>query len=160
MDDQRSDEPIIPIRKVLFLCTRNSCRSQMAEAIVNTLMGDRWQAFSAGIKPGDSIHPMALAVLQEMNIDHQGRSKQVDEFNLDAFDLVVSICEPAVEDCPSWFGNGKHLHHNFPDPAKSGRMEDFRKVRDAICYEVIPLLLQHEDAPSKDNVPFRLKEIK
>ncbi len=159
MDDQRSDEPIIPIRKVLFLCTRNSCRSQMAEAIVNTIIGDRWEAFSAGSRPTGSIHPMVFDVLREIGIQHFGRSKNVDEFDLNTFDLVVSICQPKIEECPNWFGNGKHIHHEFPDPIKTGRVQDFRAVRDSICYEIIPLLLEHEKTPSKGNVPFRYQKI-
>ena len=67
-------------RKVLFLCTGNSCRSQMAEAIVNARLGERWQAVSAGTVPAGYVHPKALAALREIGIEHDGRSKSADEF--------------------------------------------------------------------------------
>lgn len=127
-------------RKVLFLCTGNSARSQMAEAIVNARLGDEWEAFSAGTKPAGYVHPKALAALEEIGIHHQGRSKLVDEFRDVDFDLVVTVCDSAAEECPLWLGKGKRLHHGFPDPAKTDNMEDFRRVRDAIEQEIIPLL--------------------
>ncbi len=129
-------------RKVLFLCTGNSCRSQMAEAIVNALLGDEWQAVSAGTKPAGYIHPKALAALSEIGIQHEGRSKQVDEFRKMDFDVVVTVCDSAAEECPVWLGKGKRTHHSFPDPALTDNMDDFRKVRDDIECE-IPQLLMH-----------------
>ncbi len=68
------------MKKVLFLCTGNSCRSQMAEAIVNARLGDTWQAVSAGTKPAGFVHPKALEALSEIGIQHEGRSKLADEF--------------------------------------------------------------------------------
>jgi arsenate reductase len=132
-------------RKVLFLCTSNSCRSQMAEAIVNARLGDRWEAFSAGTIPAGFVHPKALAALAEVGIHHDGRSKSVDEFQGVDFDLVVTVCDSAAEACPVWLGKGKRLHHGFPDPARSDEMDDFRKVRDDIALE-IPVLLENHDA--------------
>lgn len=129
-------------RKVLFLCTGNSCRSQMAEAIVNALLGDEWQAVSAGTKPSGYVHPKALAALSEIGIQHEGRSKQVDEFRKMDFDVVVTVCDSAAEECPVWLGKGKRTHHSFPDPALTDNMDDFRKVRDDIECE-IPQLLMH-----------------
>jgi arsenate reductase len=135
------------MKKVLFLCTGNSCRSQMAEAIVNARMGDGWQAFSAGTKPAGYVHPLALAALAELGIDHQGRSKLADEYRGVAFDLVVTVCDAAAEDCPVWLGQGRRVHHSFPDPAKATGtdeeiMEVFRNVRDAIEKEISQLLEQ------------------
>jgi len=127
-------------RKVLFLCTGNSCRSQMAEAIVNTRLSGQWQAVSAGTKPTGYIHPKALQVLEEIGIQHTGRSKQVDEFRGQDFDLVVTVCDSAAEECPIWLGKGKRIHHSIPDPAKTGHIEDFRSVRDDIEHVLIPLL--------------------
>ena len=127
-------------RKALFLCTGNSCRSQMAEAIVNTRLSGQWQAVSAGTKPTGYIHPKALQVLEEIGIQHTGRSKQVDEFRGQDFDLVVTVCDSAAEECPVWLGKGKRIHHSFPDPAKTGHIEDFRSVRDDIEHVLIPLL--------------------
>jgi arsenate reductase len=118
-------------RKVLFLCTGNSCRSQMAEAIVN-----------AGTKPAGYVHPKALEALSEIGIQHEGRSKLVDEFKGVDFDLVVTVCDSAAEECPVWLGKGKRTHHSFPDPAITDNMDDFRKVRDAIELEITKLLKQ------------------
>jgi arsenate reductase (thioredoxin) len=130
-------------RKVLFLCTGNSCRSQMAEAIVNARLGAEWQAVSAGTKPAGYVHPKALAALDEIGIQLEGRSKSVDEFRDKDFDLVVTVCDSAAEECPIWLGKGKRIHHSFPDPAKTDNIEDFRSVRDDIERQIIPLLQRH-----------------
>jgi arsenate reductase len=127
-------------RKVLFLCTGNSCRSQLAEAIVNARLGDAWEAVSAGTKPAGYVHPKALAALAEIGIQHEGRSKLADEFRGVEFDLVVTVCDSAAEECPLWLGPGKRIHHSFADPAKTDDMDDFRKVRDEIT-EVVPQIL-------------------
>ena len=141
------------MKKVLFLCTGNSCRSQIAEAIVNTRLGDTWQAFSAGTKPVGYVHPKALAALSEIGIRHTGRSKQADEFREMDFDLVVTVCDSAAEECPVWLGKGKRVHHSFPDPAKAEGTEEeimniFRAVRDDIEKEIIPLLSKRESSQS------------
>ena len=86
--------------RVLFLCTGNSCRSQMAEAIVNGRFGDQWEAFSAGSKPAGCVPPLALKVLSEIGIDHQGRSKSIEEFHGLSFDLVITLCDQAADECP------------------------------------------------------------
>ncbi|RME46494.1 MAG: arsenate reductase ArsC [Chloroflexi bacterium] len=130
-------------RKVLFLCTGNSCRSQMAEAIVNARLGEQWQAYSAGTKPAGYVHPKALAALAEIGIEHDGRSKVADEYRDIDFDLVITVCDSAAENCPVWLGKGKRLHRSFPDPAVTDDMEDFRRVRDAIIETIIPLLQNH-----------------
>ena len=128
-------------RKVLFLCTGNSCRSQMAEAITNAYLGETWQAVSAGTKPTGYVHPKALVVLAEIGIQHTGRSKLADEFRVVDFDLVVTVCDSAAEECPIWPGKGKRIHHSFLDPARTDNMDDFRAVRDTIVRE-IPILLE------------------
>ncbi len=128
------------MKKVLFLCTGNSCRSQMAEAIVNARLSGTWEAFSAGTKPTGYVHPKALAALSEIGIQHTGRSKLADEFKGVDFDLVVTVCDSAAEECPIWLGEGKRIHHSFPDPAKTDDMNDFRSVRDEIAREIIQLL--------------------
>ena len=131
--------------RVLFLCTGNSCRSQMAEAIANARLGDRWVAVSAGTQPAGYVHPNALAVLAEIGIVHQGRSKLADEFRGEEFDLVVTVCDSAAEECPVWLGQGRRVHHSFPDPAKASGaeadiMQEFRAVRDAIAHDISQLL--------------------
>lgn len=127
-------------RKVLFICTGNSCRSQMAEAIVNAQLGDEWKAFSAGTKPAGFVHPKALEALLEIGIQHEGRSKGVEEFRETEFNLVVTVCDSAAEECPVWLGRGKKVHCGFPDPAKTDAIDDFRKVRDDIAREIPELL--------------------
>ena len=129
-------------RKVLFLCTGNSCRSQMAEAIVNPRLGNDWKAVSAGTKPAGYVHPKALAALAEIGIQHHGRSKKADEFRDVDFDVVVTVCNSAAEECPLWLGKGRRTHHSFSDPALTDDMDDFRKVRDAIAEEIPQLLKQ------------------
>lgn len=129
-------------RKILFLCTGNSCRSQMAEAIVNARLGDEWEAVSAGTRPAGYVHPKAITALQEIGIEHEGRSKRADEFRDVPFDLVVTVCDSAAEECPVWLGKGKRAHHSFPDPALTDRMDDFRTVRDDIEREITQLLKQ------------------
>lgn len=132
-------------KKVLFLCTGNSCRSQMAEAIVNARLVEGWEAVSAGTQPAGYVHPKALAALAEIGIQHQGRSKLADEFRAVNFDLVVTVCDSAAEECPLWLGQGRRVHHSFPDPAKATGtdeeiMHEFRSVRDAINAELSRML--------------------
>lgn len=138
-------------RKVLFLCTGNSCRSQMAEAIINYDLVDAWEASSAGTRPVGAVHPMALAALAEAGIHHQGRSKSVDEFRKAEFDLVVTVCDSAAEECPIWLGKGKRLHIGFPDPGRATGtdaqvMEVFRSVRDDIRRRVVSALSSYPEA--------------
>ncbi len=135
--------------KVLFLCTGNSCRSQMAEAIVNARLGDEWQAVSAGTVPAGYVHPKALAALREIGIEHDGRSKLADEYRDWDFDLVVTVCDSAAEECPLWLGPGRRIHHSFPDPAKTDDMADFRAVRDDIARVIPPLLQSHAAQEAK-----------
>ena len=136
-------------RKVLFLCNGNSCRSQMAEAIVNKHRGRRWDAYSAGTHPAGYVHPMALKALAEIGIQHQGRSKHVDEYRGLDFNLVVTLCDNAAENCPLWLGKGKMVHLGFPDPAAVQGSTDeimtvFCQVRNEISVKVSALLKQHE----------------
>jgi len=136
-------------RRVLFLCTGNSARSQMAEAIVNARMSDTWEAVSAGTFPAGYVHPNALRALAEIGIEHHGRSKSADEFRDAPFDLVVTVCDDAAENCPVWLGQGKRIHLGFPDPAKATDTDEqvmaaFRAVRDDIARQVPALLAQWE----------------
>ncbi len=127
--------------RVLFLCASNSCRSQLAEAIVNSRFGDRWEAFSAGSHPAGHVHPLVTKALSEIGIDHQGRSKSVDEFLGQRFDMVVILCDQADDECPVWLGKGKIIERPFPNPAnvtgsETQKMAAFREVRDGIAAEV------------------------
>jgi arsenate reductase len=137
--------------KVLFLCTGNSCRSQLAEAILNNMDGTRWQAYSAGTRPAGYIHPKALEVLEEIGIRHDGYSKHVNQYYEMPFDLIITVCDAAAEECPLWLGQGQVLHHSFPDPAQATGSEEeilavFRQVRDDIITE-IPKLLESVTDP-------------
>ena len=120
----------------------------MAEAIVNARLGDTWQAFSAGTRPTGSVHPKALATLAEIGIDHTGLSKNVSEFKDMNFDLVVTVCDSAREECPAWLGRGVSVHHSFPDPVETDDMADFRRVRDSIELAIIALLGEFKNRPS------------
>lgn len=144
-------------KKVLFLCTGNSCRSQMAEAIVNQQLGDTWTAFSAGTDPTGTIHPKALDALEEIGILHQGESEPVENYREESFDVVITVCDQAQETCPVWLGEGKVIHCGFKDPAEAQGSEEeitsvFRKVRDQIKEEIPPLLtsIDNQDEDSHE----------
>ena len=123
--------------QILFLCTHNSCRSQMAEALANHFLGDRCQAFSAGTE-ATRVNPLAALVLAELGIGTSAlRSKTIEEFDDQVFDHVVTLCGDANEKCPLFFGGVQRLHRGFEDPSRlSGSEEDilpeFRRVRDEI----------------------------
>ena len=106
--------------KVLVLCTGNSCRSVMAEALINDLGRGRYQAWSAGSVPAGAVHPKSIATLHRHGIDPgQPRSKSWDECAEQSFDLVITVCDQvAGERCPVFPGNPKKLHWSTPDPAK------------------------------------------
>ena len=124
-------------KKVLFLCTANSCRSQMAEGIINHFLGDHIEASSAGTE-ASFVNPRAIAVLREIGIDSSGhRSKNVEEFANEVFDCSITLCGDARENCPFFPGGGERVHIGFADPAKATGTEEeimaaFRKVRDEI----------------------------
>jgi arsenate reductase len=133
-------------RKVLILCTGNSCRSQIAEAIVNARLSETWEAVSAGTKPAGYTHPIAVKALAEIGIEHVGLSKHTDEFRGVDFDVVITVCDDAAENCPVWLGKGKRVHIGFDDPAKANGSEEqvlgvFRRVRDEIA-DRIPSFLK------------------
>jgi arsenate reductase len=123
--------------RILFLCTHNSCRSQMAEALANHFLGKRCQAFSAGTE-ATRVNPLAIRVLAELGIDisHQ-YSKTIEEYAGQAFDHVVTLCGDANEKCPLFFGGVQRLHRGFDDPSRLDGSEadvipEFRRVRDEI----------------------------
>jgi len=130
--------------QVLFLCTGNSCRSQMAEGLVNHRLGSEVQAFSAGLIPS-RVHPKAIQVMKEIGIDISShRSKHLKEFADQSFDYVITLCDEAQEACPVFPGTTQQ-HFGFMDPARASGTEDqvlavFRKVRDAIHREVLSWL--------------------
>ena len=131
--------------KVLFLCTENACRSQMAEGLVNHDLADQVQAFSAGVRPS-RVNPRAVQVMAELGLDisHQ-RSKSVDDLAGEHFDLVITVCDQAAQQCPMFPGDTEIMHIGFPDPAKAAGTEEeimtvFRRVRDGLREHLVPLL--------------------
>ncbi len=133
-------------RRVLILCTGNSARSQLAEALINARLSDDWEAFSAGTQPAIGVNPNVLAVLTELGIQTEGiRPKHVNTFVGQPFDVVITVCDDAAENCPVWAGQGKRLHIGFPDPAQvSGSSEAvlaaFRETCNAIMVQILPVL--------------------
>ena len=122
-------------KRVLFLCTHNSARSQMAEGFLRRLGGERFEAQSAGTRPS-GLHPLALAVMREIGVDVSGQqSKDVGEYTQVAFDYVITVCDQAREECPIFPATGRQLHWSIPDPAEADgdeatRLAAFRRARD------------------------------
>ena len=146
-------------RRVLILCTGNSCRSQMAEAWWRKLGGGHWEVHSAGSRPAGFVHPRAAAVMREAGMDLSGHhSKSVEAFRGQTFDVVVTVCDGARDACPSFPGGTVRLHWPFEDPAKATgdsaeRDAVFRRVRDAIRERIEAFLAESESrsgAVSKD----------
>ncbi|REJ72692.1 MAG: arsenate reductase ArsC [Planctomycetota bacterium] len=128
-------------KRVLFLCTGNSCRSQMAEGLLRQLAGDRYESLSAGADPSGYVHPLAVRVMQELEIDiSDQRSKHIDEFLPPAGsppDLIISVCAAADKQCPVFPAAVEQKHTPFDDPAHAEgtdeqKLVEFRRVRDEI----------------------------
>jgi len=125
-------------KKVLFLCTGNACRSQIAEAWLRELAGDTFEVFSAGLEP-HGVNPLTITVMEEMRIDMGAhRSKHLDEFiGKTNFDYLITVCGNADERCPYFPGMGTRLHWPFEDPAafvgsEAEKLAKFQSVRDQI----------------------------
>lgn len=125
--------------RVLFLCTENSARSQMAEALLRSMAGGRFEAVSAGTHP-TGLHPLTIVVMQHIGIDlSHHRSKHVDEFRGQSFDYVITVCDRAKESCLIFQAAGETLHWSFDDPAAASpdmRLECFTRVRDEIVAQI------------------------
>jgi len=123
-------------KKVLFLCTHNSARSQIAEGLLRNLLGDKYEVFSAGTEPGE-VNPHSIKVMREIGIDISKQySKNIKDFIDDDFDYVITLCGGAKESCP-FFTGGEQFHKDFEDPSSfSGSEEEipdkFRGTRDAL----------------------------
>jgi arsenate reductase len=124
-------------KRVLFVCTHNSARSQMAEGLLNSLHGDKYQAYSAGTEPS-VVNPYAIQVMSDIGIDiSKHRSKSINEFMEQKFDYVITVCDHANETCPFFPGGIKRLHQSFEDPASfrgddADTLSEFRRIRDEI----------------------------
>ncbi|MEW6547445.1 MAG: arsenate reductase (thioredoxin) [Bacillota bacterium] len=133
-------------KRVMFLCTGNSCRSQMAAGFARHLGGDRWQVYSAGLEPA-GLNPRAVEVMRELGIDISGQvSRAIDPDLLRSMDLVVTLCGDARDRCPVTPPHIRRLHWPLPDPARAEGTEEeimavFRRVRDEI-QELVAQLLQ------------------
>ena len=131
--------------QVLFLCTGNSARSQMAEGFLRHLAGNRFEVFSAGVNPTE-VNPLAIKVMGEVGVDISGqRSKSVMEFIGQKFDYVITVCDNAKQTCPIFPGKYEKIHWNLEDPAQTKRTEEerlliFRKVRNQIKGNIIEFL--------------------
>jgi arsenate reductase len=125
------------MKKILVLCTGNSCRSQIAEGYLRSFLGDAAQVYSAGIET-HGVNPRAIEIMQEDGIDiSEHTSNHVDEYAEMKFDLILSVCDHARDQCPYIPGDAIRVHHSFSDPAKvSGDEESvrtaFRSVRNEI----------------------------
>lgn len=125
-------------KKILILCTGNSCRSQMAEGFLKSF-DNYLEVFSAGTKPAEKINPFAVKAMKEIGMDiSSGIAKNVDKYINQSFDYVITVCDNARETCPVFIGNVKHrLHIGFDDPADAVGSEEkvmpvYRRVRDEI----------------------------
>ena len=122
------------MKRILFLCTGNSCRSQMAQVIMNRLGKGRFEAFSAGSKPAGHVHSLAIKTLEDAKLATEGlRSKSWEEYQGQSFDFVITVCDRAKESCPVWPGQPVTAHWGFEDPAEAvgtGEQKEriFRKV--------------------------------
>jgi len=139
-------------KRVLFLCTGNSCRSQMAEGFARHLKGDPFEAYSAGVET-HGLNPNAVKVMAEVGVDISGQtSKCVDSLKDFAFDYVVTVCDHASEYCPIFPGDTKVIHRSFDDPPKLARnarseeetLDHYRRVRNEIreFVESLPEMLE------------------
>jgi arsenate reductase (thioredoxin) len=140
--------------KVLFLCVGNSARSQMAEAFLRHLAGDRFEAFSAGSEP-KGINPMTVRVMQEKGISLEGQySKSMNEYiGKVNFEWLITVCEDDEKNCPFYPGKGSRLHWGFDDPASAtgseeARLSKFREVRDAIEVKIKSWLAEFDQLHS------------
>jgi arsenate reductase len=143
-------------KKVLFVCTGNSVRSQMAEGLLKALGSGQWKVRSAGMIQS-FVHPLAIRVMEEIGIDiSQQTSKSMDQFVNEKFDYVITLCDHAAQFCPTFGGQGKRLHWPFEDPAgATGTMEErlvvFRRIRDGIKKK-IEKFLRSESSEIPDTI--------
>jgi arsenate reductase len=139
-------------KKVLFLCTGNSVRSQMAEGLLNALGSGQWKAKSGGVI-SSYVHPLAIQVMGEIGIDISKKtSKSMDQFIKQRFDYVITLCDEAAQACPSFGGQGKRLHWPFEDPAAvmgttEERLAVFRRIRDEIKKKIEEFLKSEPSEP-------------
>jgi arsenate reductase len=143
-------------QRILFLCTGNSARSQMAEGLLRELAGDWMDVASAGTKPC-FVHPMAIRAMRERGIDiSQQRSKHLNEFLYEPVDYVITVCDQVAEQCPTFPGRAIRIHWSIPDPAtavmpESLRMAAFRKVLYTLETYIREWIVSHPAAATSAN---------
>ena len=147
-------------KRVLILCTGNSCRSQMAEVLWRELAGDQWDVYSAGSKPAGYVHPLAIQALQESGLNVAGlASKAMEPFIEQPIELVVTVCDHAKASCPLVNGTEQTLHWPFDDPAEATGSEqekvcEFRRIRDEIKQTIEEFLgRKHNNGPDVASQP-------
>ena len=135
-----------PKKRILFLCTGNAARSQMAEGIANAFHGDKVEAVSAGSRPAGWVHPLAVRALADIGIDHRdATSKSAEQFINQEFDVVVTVCDSASQDCPHWPGAKRIEHWPIEDPSWGPddpvtRMDRFIERRDELIDRIDELV--------------------
>jgi arsenate reductase len=132
-------------KRVLFLCTGNAARSQMAEAIARAFHGEVLEVVSAGSRPAGFVHPMAIRAMADIGVDiHDAESKSAERFLDDAFDAVVTVCDSAAQDCPSWPGATRLEHWSIEDPSSEfdpeTRYQRFAETRDDLARRIAALV--------------------
>lgn len=144
-----SESPLIVPYRVLFLCTHNSSRSQMAEGLLRARGGLAFEVFSAGTQPRE-VHPLAIQVMREISIDISNhKAKGIDTFSTEPpMDLVITVCDEAQEACPFFPNARKQVHWGFPDPSRmegseEERLAAFRHIRDLIASKIDKFLGQN-----------------
>ncbi len=121
-------------RTVLFICTGNSCRSQMAEAILRHVAGDKFEALSGGTRPAGLVQPIAIRKLEKMCVPTDGlESKHLDQFTDYPVNIAITVCDNASAECPSWLGADIKVHWGLPDPTFHPGSEE---EREAFCTEI------------------------
>ena len=135
-------------KKILFVCTGNSCRSQIAHGLLNNIAGGKYDVFSAGLSP-NKVHPMAIEVMKEINIDiSHHTSDHLDDYLDKDVDVVITTCDDANESCPFFPGNVVRLHWSIDDPFESWNVKDsniqlFRETRNKIEEKIGSFLEKH-----------------
>ncbi|MGN6185549.1 MAG: arsenate reductase ArsC [Thermoanaerobaculia bacterium] len=133
-------------KRILFLCTGNAARSQMAEGLMRAYHGDEWDVFSAGSRPAGWVHPLAIRALAEIGIDATGQtSKSAEQFINQPFDIVVTVCDSAAKDCPNWPGAKRIEHWPIVDPSygpddPAMRPDRFAATRDELARRIEDLV--------------------
>lgn len=136
------------MKRILVLCTGNSCRSQIAHGYLQYFAGDKAEIYSAGVET-HGVNPKAIKIMAEDHIDiSQHTSNNVDEYMEIPFDYIITVCDNAKENCPYFPSKALRFHQNFPDPAKATGteeevMDEFRRVRDMIKVFSIDFIQQH-----------------